>query len=244
MDFNQYHKNQQILSQITRHTTSSIKILQTKIVQWNDSTENELEKDLDLIHFIFKHSRACSPSFSSNCAAQLLYPQLAQLIINQTDDEKITMLSYSLLICMIDLIKHDSLSPLPTSQSLRFISIACPLWSHHKIYICRKSMELCYRLLSRINDNESGIIVDKLILYIQKCHARLSRADVEKIRSHEYTEFYFNGDNLSMMVYDRSTIRWLIQIIFALFLKQGKISQPLIKEIKGKIKIGSIRTKC
>lgn len=234
MDFDQYHKNQQILSQITRHTTSSIKILQTKIVQWNDSTEKELEKDLDLIHFIFKHGRACSSSFYSACAAQLLYPQLAQLIINQANDEKITTLSYSLLICMIDLIKHDSLSSFSTSQSIQFISIACPLWSHHKVYICRKSMELCCRLLSRINDNESSIIVDKLILYIQQCRAQMTRADIEKIRSHEYTEFYFNSDNSSTMVHDRSTIRWLIQIIFAVFLKQAENHLSLIKEIKGK----------
>ncbi|KAI8639607.1 hypothetical protein BD408DRAFT_445883 [Parasitella parasitica] len=236
MDFDRYQQNQQILSQVTRHTTSSIKILQTRVAQWNNATVKEMQADLDLVHFIFKHGRACCSSFASACAAQILYPQLARLVLDQTNDKKTTALSYSLLVCMVDLVKQDSLFSLTSSQLLKFITMASPLWLHHKIYICRKSMELCYRLLYHaIDDNQGSIIVNSVVLYIRQCRIHMTRADVEKIRSHEYTEFYFNyfnGVDTLPMIYDRTTITWLVQITFALFLKQVGNHQALIKEIK------------
>ncbi|KAK4515058.1 uncharacterized protein ATC70_002668 [Mucor velutinosus] len=226
MDFYHYQQQQQLLSHITAHTASSIKKLETRLVQWNSSTEKEVESDLDLIHSILKHDRACGSSYSSACAAQIFYPQLAQLVIDQT--HKKSRLSYSLLMCMIDLAKHDSLT---TLQSMHFISVAIPLWSHHKIYICRKSMELCYRLVSRMPSIEDGI-VDRVISYTGQCRMHMTRLDVEKIRSPDYTEFYFD-DTPSAMVCDRSTIRWLIQIIFVVLLKQNVDSLGrLITEIK------------
>lgn len=229
MDFDHYQQQQQLLSHITAHTACSIKKLEAKLIQWSNSTEKEVESDLGLIHSIFKHNRTCGSSFSSACAAQMLYPQLAQLVIDQTNDNK-TSLSYSLLMCMIDLVKHDSLT---TLQSMHFISMASPLWSHHKVYICRKSMELCYRLVSRML-SVKGAIIDRVISYIHQCRVHMTRLDVEKIRSPDYTEFYFD-DTPSAMVYDRSTIRWLIQIIVAILLKQDMSSLGrLLTEIKGK----------
>jgi len=234
MDFDQYQENQQILSLITAHTASSVKKLKAKLVQWNNSTEKEIESDLDLIHPILKHHRACGSSFSSACAAQIFYPQLALLVIDQTNDK--TTLPYSLLMCMIDLVKDDSLTAL---QSMHFISLASPLWSHHKIYICRKSMELCYRLVSRM-ESVQDTILDRVISYIRQCRTHMTRLDIEKIRLPDYTEFYFD-DVVSTMVYDRSTMRWLIQIILEVLLKQdvGSI-QTLIAEIKGKIRLMGI----
>ncbi|KAL9547347.1 hypothetical protein MBANPS3_006206 [Mucor bainieri] len=229
MDFDHYQQQQQLLSLITAHTASSITKLERKLVQWNMSTEKEVELDLDLIHSILKHDRACGSSFSSACAAQIFYPQLAQLVIDQTHDQK-TTLSYSLLVCMIDLVKHDG--SLTRLQSMHFISVASPLWSHHKIYICRKSMELCYRLVSRM-PSVDDMMVDSVVSYIRQCRRHMTRLDVDKIRSPDYTEFYFDGDAPSAMVFDRSTIRWLIQIIFAILLKQDVDSLgKLIAEIK------------
>ncbi|CEP06847.1 hypothetical protein [Parasitella parasitica] len=233
MDFDLYQQNQQTLSQVIRHTTSSIKILQTRIVQWTNATEKEIQADLDLIHLIFKHARACCSSFASVCAAQNLYPQLAQFVLDQTNDGKTTAPSYSLLVCMIDLVKRDSLFPLSSSQLHNFVAIASPLWSQRKIYMCRKSMELCYRLMSSVIDNDHGsIIVNNVILYIRQCRTHMTRADVERIRSDEYTEFYFNGSDTLPMIYDRTTFKWLVQIIFAVFSKQIGDHLALINEIK------------
>lgn len=231
MDFDHYQQQQQLLSHITAHTASSTKKLEARLLQWSMSTEKEVASDLDLIHSILKHERACGSSLSSACAARIFYPQLAQLVIDQTNDKK-TTLSYSLLVCMIDLVKHDSLTP---SQSMHFIAMASSLWSHHKIYTCRKSMELCCRLVSRMPSIE-GTFIDRIVAYIRQCRTHMTRLDVDKIRSPDYTEFFFEDTpSSSAMVYDRSTIRWLIQTTFAVLLKQGVDSLGrLMTEIKGK----------
>ncbi|OAC98501.1 hypothetical protein MUCCIDRAFT_115421 [Mucor lusitanicus CBS 277.49] len=229
MDFDHYQQQQQLLSHITAHTASSTKKLEARLLQWSMSTEKEVASDLDLIHSILKHERACGSSLSSACAARIFYPQLAQLVIDQTNDKK-TTLSYSLLVCMIDLVKHDSLTP---SQSMHFIAMASSLWSHHKIYTCRKSMELCCRLVSRMPSIE-GTFIDRIVAYIRQCRTHMTRLDVDKIRSPDYTEFFFEDTpSSSAMVYDRSTIRWLIQTTFAVLLKQGVDSLGrLMTEIK------------
>ncbi|KAI9484099.1 MAG: hypothetical protein EXX96DRAFT_594560 [Benjaminiella poitrasii] len=109
------------------------------------------------------------------------------------------------------------------------MTIACSLWNHDKIYMCRKSMELCYRLVPLMGDDIS-YLAQNVIQYIRQVRFVISVNDLERMRSSEYTEFFYNDS--SSITFDRGTIKTLIQIILLLIRKADPTVFQVMDELK------------
>ncbi|KAI7903592.1 uncharacterized protein BX663DRAFT_507017 [Cokeromyces recurvatus] len=219
--FDIYSKNREIYDKFIRHSSESNRVLENKLFEFYKLNEIEQNYELDFFHLIFKHARACD-----DCAMQTSITQLSQLVVDLVLNQRRT--SYPLLICMIDLVKsNDTLSHSTLNQ---FMSVACSLWNHDKIYMCRKSMELCYRLIGLIQD-DSSYIIQNVIKYIRHYRLIMNRDDLENMRLPDYTEFFNDGCHAS--TFDRGTIKLLVQIILRLFLKkENPMMNDLMIELK------------
>jgi hypothetical protein len=197
-NFHIYSKNQAIYLDIIQHDETAL-----------DKTITEA-LDLELIHLILKHARSCE-----SCPVQLRYTHLFQIVVSQAAKYLKTPkeLPYPLLICMIDLLKND-VSLLTTTTLRQFLTIACAGWHHEKIYVCRKSMELCIRIIPIVSNYD--IALDAILAYIQLCRQHIRQQDILRFQSIEYTEFFHH----TQFAFDRVTCKLLIELILCTCLKQ------------------------
>lgn len=241
-DFNVYNENQQFLLNIRQHKKETISPLQDRIVKCYDITDKRrLQDELDLYHLILKHGRGCDLEPSSACPAQHCFPQLEQMILRTFDFATVILkqqVTYSMLICLLDVVKNSPLS-LSTEWLHQLLFSSYDLWQHEKIYMCRKSMELCKRIIPLLEKDDDRLLLPCIIKYIRNCRSNMSRADIERIQAHEYTEFFFTSTTNQKMIFDRECIKLLIQIVFKVFLynsihHEDYPIQTLITEIEGK----------
>lgn len=188
-----FKRNQDFYSDVIQHAKTSTDELKRRIDAFLP-----IDSELDLYHLILKHGRGCD---YPQCAANVHFHAMQHLLIT------VSHTSYSLLVCRIDLVKN---SPFSLSQDTlhAFFSFASPLWLHEKMYMRRKSMELCKRVIPLLEDMD----IAPIIHYIHTCRQTMT-LDMEKFQSLEYTEFF---DTTASM--DRECIKLLIQIILSVFL--------------------------
>ncbi|KAI8094990.1 uncharacterized protein B0P05DRAFT_449446, partial [Gilbertella persicaria] len=106
------------------------------------------------------------------------------------------------------------------------------LWWHEKVYMCRKSMELSYRMIPYIENDEP--IITNVIRYIEDVSHCFKQQDLDRFQSIEYTEFFYTP-TINTMTFDRETIKRLIQIIMALFLKHTTHFPPGLEALANTI---------
>lgn len=205
-EFHVYSKHRSIYSDVIQHSEAVLDIF-----------VNTLEHDnsFDLTHLILKHARSCE---SDTCPVQSRYVGLFPIIITKATSylKKPHELPYSLLICMIDLVKND-VSQIPIKTLQQFIQIGCALWTHEKIYQCRKSMELCIRVIAIVSDYD--IVLGQIIKYIQLCREHITEQDIDRFKSIEYTEFFHHSQQ--KFTFDRVTLKLLIELVLSTLSKQG-----------------------
>ncbi|KAI8990811.1 hypothetical protein BDF20DRAFT_3794 [Mycotypha africana] len=105
------------------------------------------------------------------------------------------------------------------------MKFSVPLWTHKKIYICRRSIEICYRIMALnkgINERDVSVVLDAILDYIEDCKKKMTKDgflsaikfDIEE----EYTDFYqFPAEiTTDAVVMDRVTVKLMAQTLFAL----------------------------
>jgi hypothetical protein len=225
-----YQRNNDIFLKIIQHSPESNSLLRDKIKR---KTRGESEQDLlDFFHLVLKHARTCS--LTSVCASHIHSKALNALILRKISQSANASKSppYPLIVCMIDLVKNDP-SILTAPVQKQFIQIACPLWQHESIYMRRKSMELCSRIIPLVDDVD--VFIDSLKKYIDQCRQTMTQDDLELMRSDEYTEFFH--DNTKN--FDRETIKHAVHMTLKILLNPNVQKTPfytLEKRIRGKLK--------
>jgi hypothetical protein len=235
-EFQIYNENHQFYLDIQQHKRVTFSQLEKRINSFDKLDELYKQHELDLYHLILKHARACHLEEPSACAAQRNFTHLQRLILSILSSITLPP-SYSLLICLLDLVKNSPLS-LSNETLHLFLSTTYPLWQHEKICMCRKSMELCKRIIPLLEKDDDRLLLPCTIKYIYNCKENVTRGDIERITSHEYTEFSYTPAT-NAMVFDRECIKLLIQIILNVFLynsihHEDYPIQALIIEIEGK----------
>lgn len=224
--FTIYQRNNALYQKIIQHLPESKHLLNNKMRRRaRGESEEEL---LDFYHLVLKHARACS--LTSVCAAHLYSKPLIVRILEFVDASKTP--TYPLIVCMIDLVKND---PGILTEPIReqFLQIACPLWQHESIYMRRKSMELCSRIAPYADT--VVVFIECLKKFIDQCQQTMTRDDVERLRSEEYTEFFHHNENTEG--FDRETIKLAVQMTLKILLNPNIKSQPfdmLGRRITGK----------
>jgi hypothetical protein len=198
-DFDIFQKNHEFYITYTQHTSQSIHQLQNRINNFHLLNNRQQQHELDLYHLILKHNRHCD-----SCPNQVLL--LHNFIVQLVTANGITC--YSLLKCMLGLVKNNCLDQATLQQ---FLSLSCELWQHAQIYMCRKSMELCRRVIPLVKDTD--MIVPYIIKHITKCRKNMTRDDIQRMQAPEYTEFFFHKGE-----WDRECCKLLVQIVLLMFL--------------------------
>ncbi|KAI8063137.1 hypothetical protein BDF21DRAFT_347497 [Thamnidium elegans] len=127
---------------------------------------------------------------------------------------------------MIDLVKNNN--QLDKNTLHQFITLTCHLWQHKNIYVCRKSIELCKRILPLLPD--AAVILPQVVQYIEICQTVLTRQDIIRMQSPEYTEFFYNSPDC--FTFDRECIKLMIQIMLSLFLYHPQHESILLAAMK------------
>lgn len=221
-DFNTYHENYTLYTQIIHHEKTAI----NKCLQRVRSSVIITDHELDFYHWILKHVRACDEEPECEILGQVVQKRIQDILgVHQK-----VVNSYPLLVCIIDIVKNDTL--LDNDTLYQFVSLTCHLWQNEKIYMCRKSMELCKRILPIIPDTQ--VILPSVIHYIKTCKTVLTRQDIIKMRSPDYTEFFHHPTH--HFTFDRECIKLIIQIIIFLFLyhQHDELIEELLTVIEGK----------
>lgn len=235
MNFNNYRKNRTIYSDIIQHSHASENTLDQFINAFPNKDPLQEQSDLDLLHLILKHARSCE---LETCQTRSKQKDLFQLVIdsalpyvNSPHD-----LPYPLLICMIDIVKNDVSHSLNKATLKSFLMIGCTLWNHPKIYQCRKSMELCTLIIPLVPNDEN--VLKEVLKYIQLCRKHIRQEDINRFKSIEYTEFFYQPRKEDGFTFDRVTLKLLIELILCICLKRdSRHISAIQKETEGKISV-------
>ncbi|GAA5807796.1 hypothetical protein MFLAVUS_001175 [Mucor flavus] len=216
-DFITYHENYSLYQKVIHHEKSAIDQCNQRIIQ---ASKVPTDHELDFYHWILKHVRACE---ESQCyqLGQAIQDVILHILSSQPQIN-----SCSLLVCMIDLVKNDN--QLDKNTLHQFISLTCHLWQHKKIYMCRKSIELCKRILPSLP--EAAVILPQVVQYIVTCQTVLTRQDIAQMQSPEYTDFFYNSPGC--FTFDRECIKLMIQIVLSLFLYHPQHELVLLTAMK------------
>ncbi|KAG1467996.1 hypothetical protein G6F56_004091 [Rhizopus delemar] len=166
------------------------------------SKQDPKSHDLDLLHKILKHARACPKP----CSARQLTAEIRTFVLSQLDTP-----SLPLIVCLIDLLKNNTLD-----STDELIDWGCRLWQHPSIYVVRKAMELCKRAQDRAQEANLSLVA-QIIQYITQCQASISPQDIERLQSAEYTEFFYTQPR--NITCDRQSIQRLVQNILSVLFK-------------------------
>jgi hypothetical protein len=217
-----YQRNNDIYLNIIQHMPESSDLLLDKIKK---ETREESEQDLlDFLHLILKHARSCS--LTSVCASHLHSKALIAFILQKVSTASSNP-PYPLIICMIDLVKNDP-TILTTIVQQQFLQLASPLWHHESIYVRRKSMELCSRMIPYADNLQ--IYIDNLKQFINQCQKTMTKDDLKLMCSDEYTEFFYN----TAKCFDRETIKIAVHMTLKILLNPN-VQQDQFGSLKKKV---------
>ncbi|KAI8386895.1 hypothetical protein BD560DRAFT_452473 [Blakeslea trispora] len=101
-------------------------------------------------------------------------------------------------------------------------------WWDKRIYMCRKSMELCNRMIPLTS--KSNEIATSLIQYLHDLSGCLTREIVIQFNQADYTEFAYQPVD-SQLTLDRETIKLTVQMIIGLLLKHPEQFPVLLKQL-------------
>lgn len=233
-DFSIFKRNNDFYIEITQHSANAYLELENRVKKFHSLNEREQQHELDLYHKILKHERACEEDSCPVVAGQCEPIQI--LIVEDIIPNTRAISSYSLLICMIDIIKNHPLT-LDHHKQKMFLSLACDLWQQHeKIYVCRKSLELCNRIIPLLSAEDAQQMLSHVVHYLRTCRNNLTEKEVDRLRSLDHTDFFYTP--LANMTCDKECIKLITQITLSLFLyhpmdKDDAINKEFISEITG-----------
>lgn len=232
-NFFTFKKNNDFYIEITQHSQNVYLALENRVKRFHSLNDREQQHELDLYHKILKHERACE-EVSCTVVTKKCEP-IRTLIIEDILPNTRVLSSYSLLICMIDIIKNHPFT-LECNTQRKLLSLTCDLWQHEKIYFCRKSLELCKRTIPLLSAENAQQILPHVIQYTRACRNNLTEMDIDRLRSLDHTDFFHTP--LAKMTCDKECIKLITQITLSLFLyhpmdQDDNINRGFISEIAG-----------
>lgn len=230
-DFSTFKRNNDFYIEIAQHSPNAYFELENRVKNFHSLNEREQQHELDLYHKILKHERACEEDSCAVVASQC--EPIQTLILKDILPNTRVITSYSLLVCMIDIIKNHPLALEHHTQRM-FLSLTCDLWQHEKIYLCRKSLELCNRIIPLLSAEDAQQILSPVVQYLRTCRDYLTEQDIDRLRSLDHTDFFYTP--LTNMTCDKECIKLITQITLSLFLyhpmdRDADINKEFISEI-------------
>ena len=226
-DFVLFQKNRKYYKQLTYHSKDVRVEITKRVNQFNTLNAIEQQHELDLYHDLLKHARACD-----GCIVAL--ERIEQLLIKDILPNTQTV-SYPLLVCIIDIVKNGQCTIDATTQ-WDILNLTLDLWRHDKVYMCRKSMELCKRMIPLLESGNDLLL--HILDYIKLCSSHITQHDLERFQSIEYTEFFHTFS----IPFDRECIKLIVQITLAVFIHLPMSEPSCIHEFIAEIKRKFLRS--